>query len=119
MPEIIEQIRWFQERVFEGYEILTSEQSILFGVSALQNDDWGYYFANDYRDNRGGEICDITLSDSVIDAYSFVNEVNFRKVCVNIVTNRGILQFVCWRDCNALPIAVKIDCNQLKYELVV
>lgn len=131
MPELIEQVRAFQEHEHsvQGYEILTSEQSILLGIVGLDNGnnhccwDWGYFFTNPYSDINGfigAELQQVVLSERCMyDAY-ILNEPNVNSHYVNIVTNRGILQFVVWHDVSMRrvhePLRMKIDCFQLSCE---
>jgi hypothetical protein len=129
MPELIEEIKWFQERGTEGYEILTNEQSILLGVVQLEQGglscctEWGYFFTNPHTDTIGfvgAELQQVVLSERCMyDAY-ILNEPNVNSHYVNIVTNRGILQFVVWHDVSMRrvhePLRMKIDCFQLSCE---
>lgn len=131
MPELIEEIKAFREhdRSAEGFELLTSEQSILLGIVGLQNGsnrccwDWGYYFTNpssNLNEFIGAELLSVVLSNTCLFDTAFLGDTDVNANYVNLVTNRGIIQFVVWHDVSMRrvhePLRMKTDCFQLSCE---
>jgi len=103
---------------FSGFEIKTTEQTIKLLIANEQDccEDWGYMMTNDtLEDFLGATIMSVDLvGTDEIDCGD--GETN-RTVFVNVVTDKGTLQFTAYNEHNGYyGHAVVVESNQLNYK---
>lgn len=95
-----------QYREYDGYEIITDDQIIFFGIQNHQSccESWGYMITNDdISEFIGQELIRITEVDSalngkVIEEATYLNSGDI--MFVNFETSNGVLQFVAYNGHN-------------------
>jgi len=91
---------------FDGFEIITTEQTIQIGISNGQSccEDFGCIITNDETtDFIDAELKDISIVDTVlnnkkIDSLEYLNQGGV--MFVNIETDKGLLQFAAYNAHN-------------------
>jgi len=113
---------------FAGFKITTTQQEIYLLIESSSQccENFGYLLSEDNTsDFLLTELLDIKITDTELKTYKlYVNgSINDLKVedmimFVDIITNRGTLQFVVYNESNGYyGHKVFIDSNQLKYEV--
>jgi len=115
----------------EGFEIITTEQSIKLTIDSQQQccENWGYFWCNDDpQDFIGSTLLDVTLTDDAlneahlkdnnIDPSVDLNSISFEGsiMFVNIETSIGTLQFVAYNNHNGYyGHTARVECKQLNH----
>lgn len=89
----------------KGFLIVTSEQSISLEMDMESQccERFGYFFSNDVLSEFiGATVSEIRLVDTELNSKKLVEERITRGDCmfVNIITDRGILQFTAYNEHN-------------------
>lgn len=131
--ETIKEIKDITERSgsyaeMEGYEIVTTEQSIKLYIDNGQSccENWGYFWCNDNpMDFIGATVLDVTLTGEALDPVEMKsNDLDPDReyfeggvMFVNIETDKGTLQFVAYNEHNGYyGHTAKVVCSQLTSE---
>jgi hypothetical protein len=125
--ETILSINIVEEGGMEGYEVITSKQSIKLLIDNEQSccEHWGYFWCNDNpQDFIGANIIDVSITDTALNeavlkekdldrnAQYFEGVVMF----VDIKTERGVLQFVAYNEHNGYyGHEARVECSYLKH----
>jgi len=88
--------------VYEGFQIITDQQTIKIGISNSQTccENWGYLITNDDTgDFIGSELLNIVMVDSAlndkkIEEFEYLN--GGGAMFVNLETSKGLLQIVAY-----------------------
>jgi hypothetical protein len=109
-PEIIEAIYEFDESEYSGFRIKTTEQMIEIKIYSAQLccESWGYICnQDDTCDYIGAELFDIVRINEDLDTIASLKKklgtVRFDSgdvIFVNVITNRGTLQFTVYNSNN-------------------
>jgi hypothetical protein len=111
----------------EGFEIITTEQSIKLYISADQSccERWGYFWCNDNpQDFIGASLLGVKLTDDVLNEAHFkINNIDPNSMFfeggimfVDIETNMGKLQFVAYNQHNGYyGHTARVECKQLTH----
>lgn len=115
---------------FEGYEVITTKQSIKMLIDNHQSccEQWGYFWCNDsFDDFIGADLLDVKISDDALNEAK-MKENDLDPNCkyfeggvmfVNLETSKGTLQFVAYNEHNGYyGHEAKVQCKQLQYEVV-
>lgn len=93
-------------QTFEGYEIITDEQSVKIGVSSGQSccESFGYLTTNDdLKDFIGADLTGISIVDTALNNKK-IEELEYLDqggaMFVNIETSNGVLQIVVYNAHN-------------------
>jgi hypothetical protein len=125
--ETILEIKDYLDSKMEGFEIITTEQSIKLSIASKQQccESWGYFWCNDNpQDFIGATLLDVTLTDDVLNEAHFqINNINPNSrsfeggiMFVDIETNMGKLQFVAYNQHNGFyGHTVRVECKQLTH----
>jgi hypothetical protein len=91
---------------FDGYQVVTSSQTIQFGIDNGQSccESWGHMITNDNADEFiGATVTGISITDTVLNNKK-IGELEFLDaggvMFVNIETDKGLLQFVAYNAHN-------------------
>ena len=120
--ERILSIREVEENGFDGFKILTTEQEIFLGIDNFQSwcEDWGYFVTEDkdkFDDYKGAYLIDIKITDTELksvdrdrvsgkfsdiiqDDGKIYTTYEGSTMFVDIVTNKGTLQFCAYNEHN-------------------
>lgn len=90
-----------------GFQIITNKQIIKLGISNLQSccETWGYFLSEDDISSfigskiKGIEIVDTELKTKIKDMFEYGLD-SGDTLFVNIITTKGILQFVAYNAHN-------------------
>lgn len=93
---------------FDGFKIVTDEQTIELGISNLQGccENWGYFLCNDDTSEfvgaalLGVEITDTALNEAIFNRVLEDGVYEGGVMFVDIKTDRGVLQFVAYNSHN-------------------
>jgi hypothetical protein len=91
---------------YEGYEIVTSKQTILLGIQGGQSccEQYGYFMTEDnLNDFVGANLRNVVLTDKGLNkvAQDQANDIYDGGIMfVNLETSRGTLQFVAYNSHN-------------------
>ncbi len=99
---------WGFEKCYAGYEVRTSEQSILLLIDDEPSccEQWGYFMSEDnLADFVGAEFLGLKITDTALksfadDYYKEALEWDGDVMFVDINTDRGVLQFVAYNAHN-------------------
>lgn len=120
MAEYIESITEISDGGMDGFEVLTSDQSILLGISNYQSccERTGYFWCNDSTaEFIGARLLDVTITDTALITSKAPDIYEGGVMFVNLVTDRGVLQFVCYNEHNGYyGHTARVDCKQLTHQ---
>ena len=89
---------------FDGYIITTDSDTIKIGISNYQQccESWGYLSSEDNLEKFiGSNLNDILVVDKALKVYQPFREISEDDaIFVNLLTNRGTLQFVVYNEHN-------------------
>lgn len=94
-------------QTFEGFQIVTDKQKINLGICNSQSccENWGYFISNDdIAEFTNSDLLSIEITNTALNTKTFneKNEVDLidegSMMFVNIVTNKGLLQFVAYNE---------------------
>jgi hypothetical protein len=86
-----------------GYQIKTNKQVISLLIDSYQSccEDWGYFMSEEDTDSYiGANLTDIQITDTALNKESFNDFYNEQVMFVDLITDRGVLQFVAYNDHN-------------------
>lgn len=107
---------------YSGYVVTTDQQKIKIGIYDKQCccENWGYMASNDnLKDFIGAKIKSIELVDEVLNTKKWQDADLYEPstMFVNINTNKGTLQFVCYNSHNGYyGHGAFVSSQQLNYE---
>lgn len=103
----------------DGFEVLTSEQSILLGIDNVSDccEQWGHFWCNDNPDDfLGAGVVGVSITDTALITEKDPNLYEGGVMFVNIETDRGVLQFVAYNSHNGYyGHMAKVECKQLNF----
>jgi hypothetical protein len=88
---------------YDGFNIITSEQTIKIGVSNYSSccENWGYFISNDeFTDFIGASLINIELVDECLNIKKVADYYDGEAMFVNLITDKGILQFTVYNAHN-------------------
>ena len=109
----------------EGYAIVTDKQTIKLLIDNHQDccEDWGYFMSEDnFESFIGAKILEITLTDTALNTKKIDEHIEYGVdngdiMFVNIVTDKGVLQFVAYNCHNGYyGHGAYVFSEQLKHE---
>lgn len=112
---------------YDGYKITTTEQEIYMVISNTQSccESFGYFWSNDnVQEFVDTELINIAVTDeqyekSILEKRD-ITLYEGGAVFVDIITNKGVLQFTIYNEHNGYyGHSVKIVSNQLKLDTVI
>lgn len=92
--------------IYDGYEILTDQQTIKLGIQSQQHccEDYGYFFTNDdITDFIGAELVSIKIVDRLLYSKKFqeLGDLYYGDaIFVHFETSQGLLEFVVYNSHN-------------------
>jgi len=106
----------------DGFLVVTSEQEITLGIDNSSSccETWGHFWCNDdVKEFIGARVVGVTLTNEALITKKAPDIYEGRVMFVNIETDRGVLQFVCYNSHNGYyGHTAKVMCNQLTHEEV-
>lgn len=118
--EVIKEIKEVQD----GYEILTTEQKIILNIDTGTHccERVGYFFCNDnVQEFIGACISQVSLTNTALQTQIMERERVYENECmfVNLVTNKGVLQFVAYNQQNGYyGHRARVECHQLTHSIM-
>ena len=107
---------------FDGFKIKTNKQMIELLISGSQDccENYGYFMTNDTTsDFIGAKILDIQIVDESLNQQKMNKIVQIYEgstMFVNIITNKGVLQFTAYNEHNGYyGHQAKVQSIQLNY----
>lgn len=118
--EYIEEIKELDGSTrMDGFKVITSEQEIILGIQNVTSccETWGYFWCNDdVKEFIGAQVVGVTLTNEALITEKVPNIYEGGVMFVNIETDRGILQFVCYNKHNGYyGHKATVMCNQLTH----
>lgn len=124
--EVITGVEEVSEGWGSGFEVSTSKQTIRLLIEDGQQccESWGYFWCNDNPDGFvGAELLDVKLTGEALneevfsDSEAGVEYFEGGIMFVDLVTDRGVLQFVAYNNHNGYyGHQARIECQQLSHE---
>lgn len=109
----------------DGFMVVTSEQKITLGISnrIKCDEQWGHFWCNDDVSEFIGErVIGVTLTNEALNSRKVAMQMPYYGIdlggfmFVNIETDRGILQFVCYNSHDGFcGHTATVMCNQLNH----
>lgn len=96
----------YYELYYDGYEILTDQQTIRLGIQNRQQccEDFGHFFTNDdISEFIGAQLLSIQIVDKLLHKKKFeeLGDLYYGgAMFIHIETNKGILEFVAYNSHN-------------------
>lgn len=108
MKERIEAISDLNEAYYDGFKVITTEQSIEVGINNGRGccETWGHFWTNDNPSEFvGAELLGVFIVDESLDVHKLDKEVDGgldagAVMFVNFKTDRGVLQFTAYNSHN-------------------
>jgi hypothetical protein len=123
--EIIKEIKELTGSTgYDGFEVVTSEQTIFLGIDNSSGccENWGHFFCNDdVSDFIGAEVRGVSVTDTALNNHKVEAALPYGLddggiMFVNIETDRGVLQFVAYNSHNGYyGHTAKVECRQLNH----
>lgn len=113
-----------------GYEVVTNERRIRLYIENNQQccENFGYFWSNDkMEDFLGSALYGIKLTDTSLNEVKFsergINPRNLdyggKVMFVNLITDRGVLQFVAYNDHNGYyGHEAAVECRELSCRIL-
>lgn len=106
---------------YEGFEIVTNKQRILFGVSNQSSccESWGHISSEDDLEQFvGAELIEVTRTDTALNTVKLPEYIDEGgMIFVTFVTSKGPLQFVVYNAHNGYyGHSARLESEQLKIE---
>lgn len=121
--ETIVEIKELQGTGEDGFDVVTSEQTIHLGIDNRGSccETWGHFWCNDNpQEFVGAAVRGVTLTDTALNTKE-VEELGSLDggdvMFVNIETDRGVLQFVAYNSQNGYyGHTARVGCTQLTHQ---
>ena len=88
---------------YDGYKIVTTEQTIFFGISNVQDccENWGYLTSeDDLTEMIGAQLLDIYVTDTALGLVEDVEIYEGDIMFIDIVTDHGTFQLAAYNEHN-------------------
>ena len=94
----------YDTHTLDGFEIITDKQTIMLGIDNYQDccESWGYFLSEDnINDFINSNLINIKITDKqlkIIDDFDSTKSYEGDCIFIDIITNKGTLQFVAYNE---------------------
>lgn len=119
MEKIVEIQDLDASKGMDGFVIVTDEQEIILGINNQGSccESWGHFWCNDNpQEFVGATVHDVTITNNALITEKAPDVYEGGVMFVNIVTDRGVLQFVAYNSHNGYySHSATVECKQLNH----